>query len=297
MKPRSVGLRIVVIATLVVSMAGCVKWKPGWEMVTEPSAEARPAEPMRIEADAAALRADSREDLEQAIGLYRQALAEDPEDGVTLARLSEYTTLLAAGYTDSRGDKAQLYIAAVQYAERALFTNPDFRDRVEAGMGRDEAVEVLGENDMYAMHFWVTALSYYFKECLNPIRYPFNMRWMNRTTTFLTRMQEIDAEFENGASYFAWGIYYMALPRAAGGDRDQARANLEKAVEIAPHSLLARWGRAKYFHVKLKDRDGFVEDLEWVLAQDPEQATSPYPWNVYFQRDARAMLDNVEGYF
>ena len=60
---------------------------------------------------------------------------------------------------------------------------------------------------------------------------------------------------------------------------------------------LGRWGRAKYFHVKVGNRDGFVEDLEWVVAQDPRQATSPYRWNVYFQSDARLMLERVDRIF
>lgn len=291
------ALVVFIVVVLVAALAGCVSWKPGWETVTTPAGEVRRMETLLAAADAAALEADSREDLEEAIELYQQVLVENPEDPTALVRLSEYATLLAAAYTDGRKDKARLYIDAVQYAERALFTNSEFRAHIEAGEGRDKASEALGENDMYAMHFWVTALSYYFKECLNPIRFPFNMKWMKRNTAFMTRMQEIDAEFEDGALYFAWGIYYLALPKVAGGNRDQARINLEKAVEVAPDSLLPRWGRAKYFHVKLDDREGFIEDLEWVLDQDPRQATSPYPWNVYFQRDARAMLDRVDRYF
>ena len=36
------------------------------------------------------------------------------------------------------------------------------------------------------------------------------------------------------------------------------------------------------------------EDLEWVVAQDPHMAGNTYPWNVYFQSDARKMLAKIE---
>jgi hypothetical protein len=33
---------------------------------------------------------------------------------------------------------------------------------------------------------------------------------------------------------------------------------------------------------------------KWVLAQDPHAAGSPARWNLYFQRDARTMLDRID---
>ena len=42
------------------------------------------------------------------------------------------------------------------------------------------------------------------------------------------------------------------------------------------------------------DREGFRRDLEWVAAQDPAALQGPYAWNVYFQRDARQMLADMD---
>ena len=210
---------------------------------------------------------------------------------------AEYSCLMGAAYSESRREKAQLYMDAVLLSERALFNNSEFAAEIRSGETRDKAARVLGADDLEAMHFWVTALSYYFKECVNPLRMPFNMKWMDRSTAFLERMQEIDPDWNYGAAHFALGIYYLALPSFAGGDMELSRQSMDKAIEVAPNSLLARWGRAKYFFEKTGDRAGFVEDLEWVLAQDPRAASSPYPWNVYFQRDAKEMLDNVDRIF
>jgi hypothetical protein len=106
-------------------------------------------------------------------------------------------------------------------------------------------------------------------------------------------MDEIDPAWQDCSVYFTWGVYYLALPASVGGDMARSAAYLEKASAAAPTSLLIPWGRAKYHADKSGDVASFRTDLEWVLAQDPSTAASPYRWNVYFQRDARAMLDGM----
>ena len=64
-----------------------------------------------------------------------------------------------------------------------------------------------------------------------------------------------------------------------------------KADEVGAEWLYVRFFRAKFLHAKTGDREAFRKDLEWVLAQDPHKALSPYPWNVYFQREAKKMLE------
>jgi hypothetical protein len=47
----------------------------------------------------------------------------------------------------------------------------------------------------------------------------------------------------------------------------------------------------EFLHAKTRDREAFRKDLEWVLAQDPHKALTPYPWSVYYQREAKIMLE------
>jgi hypothetical protein len=61
--------------------------------------------------------------------------------------------------------------------------------------------------------------------------------------------------------------------------------------------MLSRWGRAKYFHVRDGNRQGFQDDLRWVLAQDADASGEAYYWRAYFQRDAREALAELDRYF
>jgi hypothetical protein len=96
---------------------------------------------------------------------------------------------------------------------------------------------------------------------------------------------------------FSLGIYYMALPESAGGDLDRADTLFRQAIETGPDWLLNRWGRAKYFYDKTGNRDGFVKDLEWVLARDVSNVPGPPAWNAYIRRDAGRLLEEIERYF
>jgi len=113
----------------------------------------------------------------------------------------------------------------------------------------------------------------------------------------MIRMHEIDLTWAGGHPYYAWGYYYLNIPRFMGGSLKKAEEFIDKAVEAGPKWLYARWGRAKYLYTRKKDKEAFREDMEWVIAQDAREMDSPYPANVHFQRDATTMLAHMNDYF
>ncbi|MFN7943039.1 MAG: TRAP transporter TatT component family protein [Thermoanaerobaculia bacterium] len=235
--------------------------------------------------------------MREAIAAYEEALGSAPESGEVLARLAEAHVLYGAAYSDARRDKARSYITGIRYAEQAAALNPEFRRRVEAGESFGGASAVLGRDELRPMLLWVTGVSYYYKECLSGVGHLTQFRWMLRTREVMERMMALDPAFEHGAVPFSLAIYFIGLPAGAGRDLTRSADLLAQAVAESPTSLLTRWGRAKYLHVKTGDRAAFRRDLEWVLAQDPTAADTPLRWNVYFQRDARELLAQIERWF
>jgi hypothetical protein len=126
----------------------------------------------------------------------------------------------------------------------------------------------------------------------------FNSRWIKRNKTFMDRIEAVDPNWKGGANYFNLGIYYLALPKSFGGDLKKSAEYLRKAESAGPDRLLIPWGRAKYYYYHQKNRQGFEKDLKWVLTQDPRRATGDtYPWNVYFQAQARELLASIDDLF
>ena len=108
---------------------------------------------------------------------------------------------------------------------------------------------------------------------------------------------EIDPTWEGGHPYLNMAMRYAILPSLLGGDMNKAEEFFEKALEAGPNWLYTRLGRALLLHTKKKDREAFTNDLEWVIAQDPHKADSPYPADVDMQKRAREMLANIDDYF
>ena len=291
---------------LLLALGGCMTWTPGWETPTVSQgggAQVRALAPAEA-TEAALARAETLfenagddDRLQQAIREYEVALPSASDPGAVLARLSESHILHGAAYAEGKSAKSHAYTTGIRYAERAMALNPAFRSRVEAGDSLAEASAELTRAEIRPMLFWVTGVSYYYKECLGGLGHLLHFRWMLRTRQVMERMMALDSTYEHGAVPFSLAIYFIGLPASAGRDLARSAELFAEASADAPTSLLAPWGRAKYLHVKTGDRAAFRQDLEWVLAQDPARAESPLRWNVYFQRDARDLLGRIGSLF
>jgi hypothetical protein len=289
---------ILVPAISLLLLTGCMSWRPGWERgpISSPATADPAATLTREAADARFAGATDAAALREVAKSWAVALNAAPGDRELLTDLADVHVLYGAAWATSAGEKADWYRAGIRYAERALSTNERFRRRVEAGESVGSAVAESGSDDMRAMLLWTTGVSYMFKECLG-VQKLWQFRWMLRTREVMERMLAVEPEYGGGAVYFSLGIYNLALPPGAGRDLEKSREYLDRAVAASPTSLLTRWGRAKYYYVFMHDRDAFRRDLEWVIAQDPRTPENTVPWNLYFQRDARAELVRIDELF
>ncbi len=274
---------------LALAAGGCLSWTPGWRLPASRPGAGDAATLFAQGAETLA-RADSRPAVELAGRLFEAAAAADSTHTEALTRACEAYCLLGAGYTSGRAAKRALYARAITLCERAMASNPEFAARVSRGEPLSKAIEALGEREMGAMHFWVTAVSYRFKETLSPLAYPFNLRWIERQRAVLERMDAIDPQWGAGSLRFAWAVYYLALPARFGGDLERSRAIFDELIAAHPDSMLPRWGRAKYFYPKTKEREARRRDLEWVATREPSPHPDEYPWEAYFRADARRLL-------
>lgn len=168
---------------------------------------------------------------------------------------------------------------------------------IDKGENPWDACRVLSKSEIEAIYYWYASVGSLYKESLNSIGQLVNFRWGKRLKTVIERMLEIDPTWAGGHPYFAIGLYYSNLPGMLGGDIGKARNYFNKAVEVGPNWLYTKWGRANYLHLQEKNKEAFIKDMEWIIEQDPAKADSPYPWNLYFQRDAKKSLLKIEELF
>lgn len=286
------------LAPVLLALGGCISWDAGWTNVPPGEGARETVDALLRRAESQVAAADTTARLEAVIATFEAVLRIEPDHPEALGKLAMYHTLLGAGHRESRGDKQAQYRQALRLGERLMYRNPRFKALVDRGEEVWDASRVLTAEEADGMGWWSTAMFYYFKECVPDIFKIFNNRWVRRNKQIMDRLSAVAPGWHGGANEFNLGIYYLALPESVGGDMKKSARYLARAENRRPDRLLVKWGRAKYFHYKRGDRDGFRRDLEWVLAQDPRVDTGdPYPWNVYFQRDARAMLGQIDELF
>lgn len=287
---------LIVCIIVVLTVSGCFQWQSDFSTHISSLPQTK-AQTLLEDANRLADQADDREKLITAIEAYKQVLQADPNNYQALCYLSTYHLLLGDGYSAGKSHKIRNFKAALGYSERAMYTNPAFKKLIDQGTPVWQAVDSLTIQEMESMLFWTTAVFYYYKEGLGVLGQIINYSWIKRARNVLEHMTGLDPDWNGGSIHFMWGVYYLSLPVSVGGDRELSAEYFQKAIETGPDWLLNRWGRAKYFHVKMDNPQQFKEDLEWVLAQDFQKASGPYAWNAYFIKDARTMLDRFEDYF
>lgn len=291
--PIGVGPFMVMV---VVMLVGCMRWQPDWPTF-DPAAQRPDVGALMQTADDLAAVADDREGLQASMDVYGRVLALDPSHVRALTEMANRTILMGAAYGDSRQTKRDHFRSAMRLCERAMYTNPYFKRLVDQGLPPWEASQALGKKDMPAMMFWSTAVLYLFKEVMNLPEKVINVAWIEHMGLFLEQMTAIDPAWGGGAIQFSQSLYFGILPTVKGGDAERSQHYLAKAVAVGSPWMLSRWGRAKYFHVRNQDRQGFEADLRWVLQQDVDATGEAYSWRVYFRQDAQSLLDNADRYF
>jgi TRAP transporter T-component len=296
-KTNRFSLAGVVFSFVIIGMfTGCMSWQANWP-ATDVAVQAQDVSTLMQTADQLSAVADNRENLQAAMKAYARVLEEDPHHVRALTDLANQTILMGAAHTDSREEKGVHYRTAMRLCERAMYTNANFRTLADQGMAPWEACHVLEEKDIPAMMFWSTAVLYLFKEVLTFPEQVFNLSWVEHTGPFLERMEAIDPQWGGGAIQFTQSLYFGILPGVMGGDADRSKQYLKEAVAFGAPWMLSRWGRAKYFQVRDQNRQGFEEDLRWVLQQDVSVPVEAFCWRAYFHKDARDALENVDRYF
>lgn len=284
---------------LVLSMLfinSCVRWSTEFVPKT-PSSSSTDAEKLYNEAIQLFETTDTEEKAGQTIAAFELVLKADPEHYNALSYISNLHILLGDAYTSKKKAKIEHFRSALIYSERAMHTNAQFKASIEGGAPVWEAAKFLKKRELDAMFFWTTALFYYYKEGLNTFGQVVEYRWVKRARQVLNLMNNLDPEWGGGGLYFTWGIYYLSIPESVGGDRKLSAQYFQKAIDVGPDWMLNRWGRAKYFHVKMHNPEEFKKDMQWIVKQDIKMMKGPYPWKVYFQEDAKNMLEHIDDLF
>ena len=283
-------LRFVVVIIVLSILAGCaLQRQPDLDNAHDnvPTGE---SETLLNRAETCFNQADGAIRLNECRVQYESILKINPGDYAALTKLSSINILIGTAYTTSSTSKSRYFQLAMDYGEQAMFTSPEFRSLIEDGIPLWEAVEALGEAEVEAMFFWVTALQYEFKEGMSLPSKIINVSWLEHALVVLDHIEKVAPDFGGGGVEFAKAICYYALPERNGGSKQQGDRMMQVAVEENSDWLLPRWARAKYYYEITDQPEKKREELNWIIKQNPADFLDPYPWRMHFVENAAELL-------
>lgn len=239
----------------------------------------------------------TKSEILEMIDTFKKGIEENKQDLLATWKVGQYSILIGAAHCESKPEKEKYYNQSMDYCERAMRLDEKFNSTLNNGNKIWDSVHLLGEEYVNAMGFWYTARVYHFKECLSIMGRIFNGKSMSSNKPIMDRIDELNPTWEGGGNNLSKAIFFIATPEKFGGSKEKAAIEFEKAIELGPNYLTHKWGRAKYLSVITGDKDLYIEDLEWIIAQDPKTCGNPYPWNLYFQKTAREMLNETDKIF
>ncbi len=120
---------------------------------------------------------------------------------------------------------------------------------------------------------------------------------LSRVEALFARLVELDEGFQQGAPQLYLGILRLLRPPSLGGEPEQGRAHLERAIELSQgRNLAARVELARGYARMLYDRELHDRLLHEVLNADPV-ADELTLFNVLAQEEAQRLLDSADDYF
>ncbi len=295
MRPLFTFLACITLFTIFLC-TGCMPWKPIWPDLQPVHDKNGLFNSNKLEDNLNSV-VFQKESIEQAIDNYKQLVESNPFDYASYIELAHLHLLLGDAFLETRKDKYASFIDAMRFAESAMFLNPRFREKIENGATTWEACKYLSENEVDAMFFWVNSVFYIFKEAQWAPWQVVNFRWMLRARMVIECLSEIAPEDYYPLVDFLWGIYYLAVPERFGGNNLLSEKYFQSAVESAPNLLLPRWGRARFFHIKMNNPIDFKKDLDWILSEKENTVHDHPAWKMFIIRDAQRLLEKMDTIF
>ncbi len=277
------------LLAVIISVTGCISWDEGWKTKVQASGT---GDTKALLASAASLEAtaDTAAKVKDVIAAYEKVIAIDPGNYDALSKAGEFAMLNGYIYARETKEKEEYYLKSINYCERAMYTNPEFKKLADQGKPAWDCVDALTQKEMSAMFFWFVAAGQYWTECFGSFSHLLNFSLPGKVNTVLRRMSAINPDSMNGRVHMAWGSSYAILPGFLGGDMKKSEEEFSKAVKTGPGTLVNYYTRARYLHVKKGDKDAFKKDLEFIISNDISRNKIDYAWNFGYQMKAKELL-------
>ncbi len=230
--------------------------------------------------------------------LMEGLLRSDPENRKILTTLcmgfAGYSLLFIEPEDPERA--SALYLRALEYGTRALGEKgAPLRNRDGSLEPVRAMLKNLDHQDLEAL-FWTTL-------CWNAwinlnLDKPSALAQLSASEACLQRVLELDEHFFYSAPHILMGASLAARPPLLGGSPEKARLHFEQAMQENQRKFyLAQVYFAKYYAVRVQDKELFARTLAEVIHGNPRELQDVCLINRVMQRRAQELVKQTEDLF
>jgi len=223
--------------------------------------------------------------LDAALAAYGRAAAQRPgaaEAELRLSRAEAFRALAAQAPAGAR----EGWDASARAAERALRTlAPGWAAAIDAGEDPAAAAARVDAPGAEALYL----LAQGSMRAAQATGYAAMLAVKDAALAMMARAAELDERVDAAGPHRALGAWRAALPVAAGGGAEAARAHFDRARALAPEDLLSRVAEAETFAVLVQDAALFDRLLAEVAAADLSRDPVRGPENQVARRRGEAL--------
>jgi tetratricopeptide (TPR) repeat protein len=273
---------------------GCASRESGWNKKTDTVAlSSQEQKALRSQAMNLWKQRVQQENLEEALSKFEMIHASNPNDLETLIYLTRGYYFLADSHYENMDQKKKTYEKAASFGEKAMATNPAFKEKVSKGKSIEESLDTLTKQEVPAIYWTAASLGKWAKASGIAAA----LKYKTRIKAMIEQVEKLDPVYFYGAAPRYWGGFFAVAPSFAGGDMNKSKANFEKSLKIAPEYLGTKVLMAEVYYTKMGDKVRFKQELESVLASNQDKHPELGPENALEKRKAQKLLKNIEELF
>ena len=194
-------------------------------------------------ADEIYARMQNMSEADEALSLYRQALAVMPDKYEAYWKISRLL-YFKGYYTEKKKEKKTIFSQGVYHAKKAVALNPELPDGYYwQGVNNGKYGETRGVLKSLAL--------------VKPIKKDMN------------KVLELNEAYEDGGAHRVLGRVFFKVPGIAGGSKTKSLEHLEKSKELGPDDMLTRIYLAETL-LDQKKIERSREELNYILNQDDD---------------------------
>lgn len=183
----------------------------------------------------------------------------------------------------------KLYDKAIQYAERAMSLQADFKKKVRGGTGIEDALDLLNKDYIDSIYWRYAALARWSRlEGTATL-----LRNKGKFTKMMKRVEALDQNYFFGAVYRYYGGAETLSPT---GSMAKGKENFEKAIALENRFFGNHVLYADIWAAKKLDKALFEKELNFVISSKPEilGRAEWVPEQIIEQEKAKKFLKEIE---